>query len=518
MSTVDGRSLTLTWQDVASTPPANYTVEIGDAPGSSYLGTSDTGIGRTSFTKTLGPGIYYVRVRAANTCGASAPSNELRIPVDAARIGERTTPDVVVARRIAARNTYFPTAEMMRSGEIVVVYYDSPDHVAPNGRISLVRSEDQGRTWSAPVAVVDGPHDERDPSLVETARGTWLLSYFESDALKAPASQGVFVIRSTDQGRTWSAPIKAGTTLAGAGTSAKIVALENGDLLLPIYGPLPAATDAVAAVVRSADDGLTWPADSEVKLAAAPGVSFVEPALVSLGNGRVFAMIRTEGGERAAYEASSTDGGRTWSAPQKTTRVAQASDLLRVVDGEKEFLVHTFGDLSGRFGDSRPTVLEIVRFREFPRARWSGEPRLLHQGHCFSDEGYPSSVPLRDGRILTVYYDACAGYIGGTFSTLVDPALHADCTDAPPPVELKPASSTGTTVTLGWTAAGGTHTAYMLEAGTSSGTADALAVDVGAKTTYRATQVKPGTYYVRVRAWNPCGSSTASNEVVVVVP
>jgi hypothetical protein len=513
---VDGRVLTLTWTSAAS--PTNYSVEFGDAPGSTYLGTTDTGIGRTSFIKTLDPGVYYVRVRAANGCGVSTPSNEITVTIDPAHIGARTPPDVVVVRRTATRNTYFPTAEMLKDGDIVVVYYDSPDHVSPNGRISSVRSRDQGRTWSTPAVVVDTPIDDRDPSIVETARGTLLISYFASDVAKAPASQGVFVVRSIDRGKTWSAPIRVATTLAGPGTSAKILQLEGGDLLIPVYGGPAGSPDAAAAILRSTDDGVTWPAESEVILAASSGVSFVEPALGSIGNGRLIAMIRTEGHDRAAYEAASTDGGRTWSRPEKTTLVAQASDLLPIDEGRNRYLVHTYGDLSGRFGDSRPTVLEVIRFREFPRARWTSEPRLLHQGHCWTDEGYPSSVRLRDGRILTVYYDACAGYIGGSFSTVADPAAAADCTDPPGRVELKLVSLANGAATLEWTSSSAPHATYMLEAGTIAGAADALAIDVGRATSYRADQVKAGTYHVRVRATNACGSSPPSNEVTVVVP
>ena len=162
--------------------------------------------------------------------------------------------------------------------------------------------------------------------------------------------------------------------------------------------------------------------------------------------------------------------------------------------------------------------MQIVRFRGFPSARWTGEPRLLYQGHCWSDEGYSSSVRLGDGRIFTVYYDACAGYIGGTFSKLADPAATADCTDAPPAPQLKLVSNEGGIVSLSWTAAGATRTSYMLEAGTTAGAADSLAVAVGASTTYRVTQPKPGSYYVRVRASNGCGSGPASNEILVVVP
>jgi hypothetical protein len=513
-------TLTLTWkQPVASAAPTNHSVEVGNAPGSTYLGTLDTGSAKTSFTspRPLDPGVYFVRVRAVNACGVSGVSPEMRVSVDPDRIGARTRPDVVVVRRTATRNTYFPTAALMKSGEIVVVYYDSPDHVSSAGRISMVRSRDDGRTWSMPAVVVDGPNDERDPNIVETARGTWLVSYFESDSAKSPTSQGVFVIRSTDEGKTWSVPAKVATTLVGAATSAKIVQLDNGDLLLPVYGGKPGGVDAVAAVIRSADDGMTWSPESEAMLASAPGVNFVEPALGYLGGGRLLAMVRTEGAERAAFESYSLDGGRTWSAATRTELIAQASDLLPVVDDQKSLLVHTWGDTSGRFGNSRPTVMQVIQFREFPTARWTDEPRLLHAGHCWSDEGYPSSVRLRDGRVFTVYYDACAGYIGGTFSKLTDPAASADCSDPPPPpADLKGASSTGGDVALTWTATPVTRT-YVLEAGKTSGAADALTVDVGAQTNYNASKVNPGTYYIRVRSRNACGTSDASNEVVVIV-
>jgi len=73
--------------------------------------------------------------------------------------------------------------------------------------------------------------------------------------------------------------------------------LDDGDLLLPLYGGKPGGVDAVAAVIRSADDGMTWSPDSETMLASAPGVNFVEPALGYLGGGRLLAMIRTEGAE-----------------------------------------------------------------------------------------------------------------------------------------------------------------------------------------------------------------------------
>src|SRR5262249_36513863 len=159
-------------------------------------------------------------------------------------------------------NTYFPTVERLKNGHLIVVYYDSPEHVAAAGRISLVKSVDGGRTWSPPRLAVDSSLDDRDPSIMEMRTGGLLLSYFSARDASSAASPGVFVARSDDEGATWSVPVKVETTLIGAATSSKVVELENGDLLIPVYGAT--ARDARSAIVRSADRGRTWPKSQEV--------------------------------------------------------------------------------------------------------------------------------------------------------------------------------------------------------------------------------------------------------------
>src|SRR6266851_4009236 len=79
---VERTTLTLSWKAPSSGAPTNYSVEAGNASGSTYLGIDDTGSARTSFTKSLDPGIYFIRVRAANNCGASGVSSEVRVVVD----------------------------------------------------------------------------------------------------------------------------------------------------------------------------------------------------------------------------------------------------------------------------------------------------------------------------------------------------------------------------------------------------------------------------------------------------
>ena len=86
------------------------------------------------------------------------------------------------------------------------------------------------------------------------------------------------------------------------------------------------------------------------------------------------------------------------------------------------------------------------------------------------------------------------------------------------PIGLTIAANSGGTVTLTWTAPTGPITSYAIEAGSASGLSNLVNSDLGTSaTTLTATGVGAGTYYVRLRAKNACGTSGASNEVVVTV-
>jgi len=60
---------------------------------------------------------------------------------------------------------------------------------------------------------------------------------------------------------------------------------------------------------------------------------------------------------------------------------------------------------------------------------------------------------------------------------------------------------------------------YVLEVGSAAGLNDIFTgLDVGLQTSFGATGVPPGRYYVRARAGNSAGLGAPSSEVVVQVP
>jgi len=142
-----------------------------------------------------------------------------------------------------------------------------------------------------------------------------------------------------------------------------------------------------------------------------------------------------------------------------------------------------------------------------------------------------SSVPVSPASGVTTATWACmtasrAGVFGaaGQGCSIAAPAsqsLRADAPIvAPGGVTNLSSSVSGTTVTLTWQASGSGDpaTSYVIDAGSSSGLSDIVSFDTGSTaTSFAATAVPAGRYFVRVRARNAAGSGLASNEVIVIV-
>ena len=297
---------------------------------------------------------------------------------------------------------YFPVLDKTRSGELLAVVRGGAPHIGMEGRLDLVRSKDGGRTWSPPAVIVDSPRDDRNPAFGVSSKGTPVLLYAVADAYKdgkfvvETAKYDVFSTRSTDGGATWETPRKVDVSpYEWASPFGKIISLPDGTLLAPVYsGYYPMAGEKpperqgeFAGLMRSHDDGQTWGGISLITR------HFNETALVRLADGTLLAALRSaEGGLTAVTR--STDEGRTWSPLQEVTLKSQhPADLILLQSGAVLMV----------YGCRIEPMGARARLSRDGGRTWGPEAILWDDAINF-DCGYPSSVQLADGTIVSVYY------------------------------------------------------------------------------------------------------------------
>lgn len=311
------------------------------------------------------------------------------------RAPDPLTWDLLVARGRWKRRYHFPGAVRLPGGTLLVAARSGVEHVDHRGRIEVFRSTDEGRTWTGPHTARDSRGDDRDPKLAVTPTGRVLLTGFtrRDDRSRGPVRTGVFVLRSDDDGRTWDVP----TLLAAPGAdhltshgAATIAA--DGSVLLPVYAR------NLAMVMRSTDDGLTFPPEQVVVLDCA-GAQTTEVVLLALRSGLLLAWVRLADERLGSLLLRSEDSGASWSAPEHLPIAQSSADMVELDDGR---VLVAFGDLSGRFGVRRVTCAALV---DDPAGPWPATAPAPVWDAINFDQANPSLVALPDGDVLMFVTD-----------------------------------------------------------------------------------------------------------------
>lgn len=308
---------------------------------------------------------------------------------------------------VVSGSGYFPVLIRLRNGELMAVLRGGAPHIGVKGRLDIVTSRDDAKTWSAPRTVIDSPGDDRNPAFGQVKNGDIILGYailkgYDATGLKfiGPKrsdrnAEGVYVVRSSDGGKTWTNPEIDGATHAlqkDGGTLSpfgKIIQLADGTILMSVYYEFWDDRGHQDYVFRSHDGGKTWAEPTLV------GEHSNETALLELPDGRLLAALRSEKGAHLSI-ASSKDKGHTWSAPVQVTRDGEhPADLIGLKNGD---ILLSYGERNAPFG------VEAIVSHDSGKT-WDEKSKVVLAKDAVSvDCGYPSSWQLPNGKIVTMYY------------------------------------------------------------------------------------------------------------------
>jgi hypothetical protein len=302
-----------------------------------------------------------------------------------------TSPRVISRGEAAGSYQAFTDVCRLANGDLLCVFYAGYGHVSlpradfpRGGRICSVRSQDEGRTWSAPRVLFDGPFDDRDPHIAQMRDRTVVCSFFTY----RPQPDGKMLcdtslVSSRDGGETWET--EARVVAAGWPSSAPVRELPDGTRLLGVYREDGAI--AYGGVIRSTDAGRTW--SDPIPIGKDSGVRLdAETDFVLLKDGTLFAALR---GDRVnLHFATSPDAGRTWSAVKDSGFAGHCPHFTRLSGGEI-LLTHRLPQ----------TALHVSRD---DGKTWQGPYEI-----DATPGAYASTVELNDGTVLVVYYEEGEG-------------------------------------------------------------------------------------------------------------
>ncbi len=281
----------------------------------------------------------------------------------------------------------FPDVCRLSNGDLFCVFYGGYEHVSlPNadfpkgGRVCCVRSQDEGRTWTPPRVLFDGPLDDRDPHVAQMRDGSIVCTFFTYRPQPAgPARCDTCLVTSPDGGETWETNPRI--VAQDWPSSAPVRELPDGTRLLGVYHE--DADTAYGGVIRSTDGGKTWSAP--IPIGKGSGVRLdAETDFVTLKDGRIYAALR---GDRVPMHFSlSTDQGLTWSPVKDIGFPGHCPHFTRLSTGEI-LLCHRL-------------PLTSLHFSRDEGRTWQGPYQI-----DTTPGAYPSTVELKDGTVLVVYYE-----------------------------------------------------------------------------------------------------------------
>lgn len=339
-----------------------------------------------------------------------------------AHIGEKR----IIMSAPDLRNNYFawPSAKRLQDGRIAVGASGFRlRHVCPFGKAIMMTSEDDGETYSIPSPVIDTCLDDRDCGIATFGKSGVIVTSFNNtvnfqryhataedkihlDSI-SPEDEardlGATFRISHDGGRTFGAIHKSPVTSPHGP-----IELKDGTVMWlgRTFSSENARmdTDCVKAYRLNTDNGcMEYLGEIENIVIEGNKALSCEPYAIQLDDGTILAHIRVQCYPIKVftlYQSKSTDGGRTWSKPYPIL-AREGGAPAHLLQHSSGLLICTYG-YRGEPMRTPPFGIKVM-FSQDNGETWS-KSEDIYVNEVSLDLGYPSTVELKDGSLLTVFY------------------------------------------------------------------------------------------------------------------
>ncbi len=310
----------------------------------------------------------------------------LSLAADAAPTGE-------VLREFVYETAPYPECHASTIAEtptgLVASWFGGTKEKHPDVGIWVARKE--GGRWTTPVEVANGVQSDGkrqpcwNPVLHRSRSGALLLFYKVGPS---PETWKGLLRTSSDDGRTWSAPIHFVPGILGPVRN-HAVELADGTLLC---GSSTEDGGWKLHFERTRNDGLDWE-----RCPSVPDPlhgELIQPALAVLGPERVAAFCRSRHG--TIFRTDTSDGGKSWSEPHPTLLPNPNSgiDAVTLRDG-RILLVYNHAD--GNWGNRSPLNVAVSKDGDV----WEAAAVLEDQPN--REFSYPAVIQSDDGLVHVTY-------------------------------------------------------------------------------------------------------------------
>jgi hypothetical protein len=290
-----------------------------------------------------------------------------------------------------------PSIARAPEGRLWATWYSGGLGEGAENYVVLVTSDDDGRTWSAPQAIIDAPFRISEPALWLDPQGRlWFMWNQYPVHLRGENSQlWAMTTDNPDSGNPeWSDPrFIAGPYLNNFN---KPTVLSDGRWLWPAGSW---NTDVLSRPLFSSDNGKTFVPGGEIPIARKVR-NFEEYQVVERTDGTLWLLTRAAGG---MGESVSTDGGKTWSevAPSSIQHTQSRFFITRLQSGKLLLVKHGPVDPNaGLVPVGRNGRKDLMAFLSDDDGQTWSDGLMLDER---DEVSYPDGFQAPDGRIYITY-------------------------------------------------------------------------------------------------------------------